>query len=78
MPPPSRAEAETKPAKSAEKEIDFSAIGGKCVRKASEHPMAEPTKKVGGGHDDVSKTRPDRNIELDSKEVENDAERERR
>jgi hypothetical protein len=39
LPPPKR--AETKPAESAEKEIDISAIGGKVVRKASDHPLAE-------------------------------------
>jgi hypothetical protein len=29
-----------------EKPIDFSAIGGKCVRKASDHPMAETAESV--------------------------------
>jgi len=29
-----------------EKEIDFSSIGGKCVRKASGHPTAESAESV--------------------------------
>lgn len=29
-----------------EKEIDFSAIGGKCVRRASDHPMRKHTKLI--------------------------------
>jgi len=31
-----------------EKEIDFSAIGGKVVRRASDHPTAKPESKAKG------------------------------